>query len=279
MFLKDGFLWATDSQGNSEPRKLVEARPFDTVWDSDTSIIVYERIIQTGYEGPRRQDIQRIKRVFLSGKTELLADHIPKAGELPKYTPLTKLKDGSIVSYEDLWSQPVKTSGRTERKIKVFYQGNDLKGALKQLSVKTETGSFGDIILESFDGSIFKKVTSGQDYLLPVFSREQTKIATNNTKGEIVVLDLDGNVLSNLGRGELRRNCWSKDSDFLVYVVTEEDGHFVLNSDIFITDVEGKTKKHLTDTPDEKEGNYSWSPDGKKVAYSTGGKIYVCIFK
>ncbi|HLS27160.1 MAG TPA: hypothetical protein VK041_00805 [Opitutales bacterium] len=62
--------------------------------------------------------------------------------------------------------------------------------------------------------------------------------------------------------GEASNFSWSPDGRFLLYDVTRDDGHDILDSDIFIVDPTGKTRQRLTFDPDYAFFGPNWSPNG-----------------
>jgi Tol biopolymer transport system component len=60
-------------------------------------------------------------------------------------------------------------------------------------------------------------------------------------------------------------------------MITEDDGHQILASDIFTININGFEKTNITNTEDKLEMNPSWSPKGDKIAYDVPdeGAIYV----
>jgi Tol biopolymer transport system component len=112
-------------------------------------------------------------------------------------------------------------------------------------------------------------------YLNAVRSPDGSKVAFEVVGGNLYVMNVDGSGIVDLGRGERPR--WSPDGDWLVYMITEDDGHQILASDIYAIRVDGSGKVDLTNTADRIEMNPSWSPDGTAIAYDdhTDGGIYV----
>ena len=87
----------------------------------------------------------------------------------------------------------------------------------------------------------------------------------------MIILNLESNKKTVLGDGH--RPFWSPDENWICYMVTEDDGHQYLTSDIYISSFDGKNRFNLTDSEDRLEMNPSWSPDGNTIAfddYKTG---------
>ncbi len=61
---------------------------------------------------------------------------------------------------------------------------------------------------------------------------------------------------------------WSPDDNYIIYEVTNEDGHSIHGSDLYIINSDGFNVKQLTFTAEIQEGNPSISPDGKKIAFT-----------
>ncbi|MCP4727464.1 MAG: hypothetical protein GY863_20670 [bacterium] len=61
---------------------------------------------------------------------------------------------------------------------------------------------------------------------------------------------------------------WSPDDKYIIYAVTKDDGHRILESDLFIMRNDGTNVTQLTSTSDLWEALPSFSPDGKKIAFT-----------
>ena len=112
-------------------------------------------------------------------------------------------------------------------------------------------------------------------YLNVVLSPDQKKIAFELMGGNMYVMDVTGTNVRDLGRGY--RPQWSPDSKYIVYMLTEDNGHDYTASDIYVVSVYGNEKQNITSSDDRLEMNPHWSPDGKKIAYDDyrAGSIYI----
>lgn len=115
----------------------------------------------------------------------------------------------------------------------------------------------------------------GKEYLNVVLSPDKQKIAFEVYGGNLFIMNIDGSGITDLGKGYNPK--WSADSEHIVYMITEDDGHNFTSSDIFIINIDGSDKTNLTNTGNIIELNPSLSPDGKLLvfeSYNDGG-IYL----
>lgn len=112
-------------------------------------------------------------------------------------------------------------------------------------------------------------------YLHVAPSPDGERVAFELIGGQLYVCTLQGTDLVHLGRGE--RPEWTPDGQWLVFMVTEDDGHRMLGSDIWTVRVDGSQRTNLTATEALLEMNPTVSPDGTAIAYDeeTTGGVYV----
>ena len=108
----------------------------------------------------------------------------------------------------------------------------------------------------------------------PLWSPDRSKIVYSQWDS-LVVINPDGSHKIVLGVGI--NPSWSPDSKKIIYQITQDDGHKITGSDLYVINVDGTEKTQLTDTPDEFEFEPSWSPDGRKIAYRSEvtAQIYI----
>ena len=62
-------------------------------------------------------------------------------------------------------------------------------------------------------------------------------------------------------------------------MITEDDGHSYLASDLYISRIDGSQITKITNSRDKLEMNPSWSPDGDKIAYNEYGEGAIYLIK
>ncbi len=133
------------------------------------------------------------------------------------------------------------------------------------------------IVVGNIDTRSFEMLNVNRKWriLNPVLSPDKTKIAFEVYGGNMYVIGVDGNGLVDLGPGN--RPQWAPDGEHLVYMITSDDGHQILTSDLYVTKADGTEKVRLNFPEDRLEMNPSWSPDGKRIAYDVfeEGAIYI----
>jgi len=116
------------------------------------------------------------------------------------------------------------------------------------------------------------------DGMDPVFSPDRTKIIY--AKGDSLYLYLlEKNDVVLLDNG--RHPSWSPDSKSFVYQKTNDNGHIITSSDLYILETNTKQIKRLTYTDDIFESNPCWAKDGKSILFDDekDGSIYVLTFE
>jgi len=139
----------------------------------------------------------------------------------------------------------------------------------------------GRIVVEASDRGTKEVLepVSGKGLLNLVISPDGSKLAFEVYGGNMYVMNADGSGLTDLGVGY--RPQWSPDSEYLAYMITEDDGYRFTRSDIYTIRIDGSDKTSLTNTAEILEMNPTWSPGGNRIAFDTynEGSIYVVEIK
>ena len=120
----------------------------------------------------------------------------------------------------------------------------------------------------------FELVKDAQ-YINVAVSPNGNKIVFEIVGGNFFVVNSDGTNLIDLGKGN--RPKWSIDSNKIIYMITEDDGHDFTASDIYVIYSDGTRKNNLTKTKDLIEMNPCFAPDGKSIVFDVvnDGSIYL----
>jgi Tol biopolymer transport system component len=242
---------------------------------SDSTFVVSEKLFWAP-PGKGRGHKFIIETVDMRGRVEVVAqDSIPGFPELYDFSYLGApfvLKDGTVGYYE------VHEHLDEETKIFRTIKQGSLKPEIagKQLRAFEKPYGRGAIWVESLDGTIKKKVSKGAaTWLFPELSPDGNKLVAFNHRAEMIVMDIEGNILANLGRGYPAR--WSPDSKRVAFCIQEESEFDIIASELYIINADGTGITQITDTPDEIETGPGWSPDGGRIACGShgSGKIFI----
>ncbi len=244
-------LWVADSDGRNAVQVSDDpATGFGFTWSPDGSAIV-ARVAR--YDGPRRSDAVKLFDVG-SADARLLTEYRNDMPVLPAWTG-----DGAHVLLPQRQSlevlPAVTTAAKAPSADPVFVIRDD-----RVATVSPADESVG----------ILLSVPAGRPINLAQ-SPDGRRAAFEMVGGNLFVTSTDGSVID-LGRGH--RPQWSPDSEWVVYQVTEDDGHVITASDLYASRVDGSATVRLTDTSEAFEMNPSWSPDGSRIAFDDRGVIY-----
>ena len=103
--------------------------------------------------------------------------------------------------------------------------------------------------------------------LLP--SLDEKKLVFEVVGGNLWILDIQTLKKTNLGIGH--EPAWNSRGDKIVYMITQDDGHVITSSDIYIINTDGTKKTNLTNTPNKLEMRPDWHSNGKWIIYDLDG--------
>ncbi len=131
-------------------------------------------------------------------------------------------------------------------------------------------------VKNSTDGKIkFFEPVTGKKCMNLAVAPDNQRVVFEIYGGDLYSMKTDGTELVNLGKGY--RGKWLKDSETIVYMICEDDGHNFTYSDIFSIRYDGTNKKNLTNTADKHEMSPSASLVDNKIVFEVlnEGSIYL----
>jgi hypothetical protein len=192
--------------------------------------------------------------VIADGKAQLLVDE-ERVGVKARYTT-----DGRV-------SFKAKRAGSIRSLVL------NVAGAEEELTV-AEPAAFmhkGHIYLRTPVG--LHRLSSGDRFFSPTLSPDGSKLAYTGLATGVHVYDVVTGTKTLVGPGTAPT--WSPDSQTLAYERTEDDGHNIVASDIWLWDAR-RGSRALTATDDRHERHPAWSPSGQQIAFDDDrGAIFI----
>jgi Tol biopolymer transport system component len=118
----------------------------------------------------------------------------------------------------------------------------------------------------------------GGSYVWPSLSPDGKRIVAYEMEAGTFICDLDGKVLSKLGRRDAPT--WTRDGKWIVFMRDADDGHDITSSEIWCISTDGKTLGPLTGTESVIEVYPDCSPtENKVVCTSLTGEVFLISYE
>jgi tricorn protease-like protein len=99
---------------------------------------------------------------------------------------------------------------------------------------------------------------------------DQSRIVFSTMGQQLWIINTDGSNKRSLGAG--LAPSWAPQGPWVVVMLTEDDGHAMLGSELYIINVDTGVRRNISHTPEILEMNPQWSPDGAWILYDTEGR-------
>jgi len=259
-FTKAGYkgIWIYNFSDNSIKQITDEvAAGFAMKWSPDSKYILSRPAY---YDGPIRYNAVKVYNVETSEAIQL-SEYRTKMPSLPQWADYNEsafiINDNQIEKFS---TGIVATAEQKSAKPDLLvYLTNDDKIGVKNLSDNSVK------IFDPLPGKKCINLSVSPDYQRVVFEI---------FGGNLFSMRTDGTELTDLGKGY--RAKWMKDSQHIIYMITEDDGHTFTSSDIYIIKYDGSDKQNITNSPDRIEISPSASYVNNKIVFEVfdEGSIY-----
>jgi Tol biopolymer transport system component len=279
-FVYKGTLCVANADGKGEIKKIYipKDRLWTFDWMTDSAFVVSEKRPWTP-KGKGRGHKFIIETVDMNGQVQVVAEDsipgLPDAYDFSYIGAPFVLEDGTV-GYFQIYEEPNKEETKVFRVIKEGKGKTD--SWKKKMKAFVKPYPWGAIWVESLDETVRKRVSKGAaTWTWPELSPDGNKMSTLNHRGEIIVMDLQGNILANLGMGYPA--IWSPDNKRIAFCLQEESHYDIVASELYMINVDGTGRTQITDTPDEIETGPVWSPDGTKIACGSHSSAKIFVIK
>ncbi len=222
------------------------AAGFGIQWSADSKYILSRPAY---YEDKIRYNAVKIYNIE-TGEVKQLTDYRTKMPSLPywsaNYDKVLLASKGNVESFESK-IQIAPEYLKSKNDYNVFLMDD-------KIAVKKSNGEI----------KVYEPLQGKKCMNLDV-SPDNQRVVFEIYGGNLYSMKTDGTELYDLGKGY--RGKWLKDSETIVYMICEDDGHTFTYSDIFSIKYDGSNKKNLTNTPDKHEMSPSASYSDDTIVF------------
>lgn len=250
-------LWVADANGSEIEQITDQSAGYGFSWSMDSQSIL-TRVSE--YQDKRRKLAVKIFHTDGSQATQItdFRDDMPTLPKWANYDQnVVLISDNDIESFDSGKEISSQQKSQVTKPFYVLKSNQIAKGKIPNNSTE--------------DISPFEDA----QYLNLEVSPDGKKLAFEVYGGNLYVMNIDGTNLMDLGRAS--RAKWSPDSEYLVAMVAEDDGHNYTRSDLYALSINGDERINLTASSDIIAMNPDWSPQGNKIAFDSpdSGNIYI----
>lgn len=250
-------LWVADASGENVRKITDEAAGYGFSWSMDSESLL-TRV--SAFENKRRK--LAIKIFHTDGREPTqVTDFRDEMPSVPVWANFDKqvvlISDDKIEAFQSEKEVPAQFKQQVNQPFYVLKPNKIASGKVPVNSTQ--------------DLSPFEDAT----YLNLQVSPDGRKLAFEVYGGNLFVMNIDGTGLMDLGKANRPR--WFPDSEYVVAMVAEDDGHNYKKSDLYALNVNGEERINLTASSNLIAMNPDWSPAGDKIAFDTpeDGAIYL----
>ena len=259
-FTKAGYqgIWIFKFSDNSINQITDEvAAGYAMQWSPDSKFILSRPAY---YDGPIRYNAVKIYNVE-TAETIQLSDYRTKMPSLPQWSDYNEKAFIVTDNQPESFSTGLIANEEQKKNLSPFlvYLTNDDKIGVTNFADNSTR------IFEPFPGKKCMNLSVSPD---------RQRVAFEIYGGNLYSMKIDGTELTDLGKGY--RAKWMADSQHLIYMITEDDGHQFTSSDIYIIKFDGTEKRNITNTTDKIELSPSASLINNKIVFEVfdEGAIY-----
>ncbi len=250
-------LWVVDAQGNNIKQITDQSAGYGFSWSMDSQSIL-TRVSE--YQDKRRKLAVKIFHTDGSEPTQItdFRDNMPTLPKWANYDQnVVLISENDIESFDSGKEVSSQQKSQVTKPFYVLKSNQIAKGKVPKNSTE--------------DISPFENA----QYLNLEVSPDGKKLAFEVYGGNLFVMNIDGSNLMDLG--DASRAKWSPDSQYLVAMVAEDDGHNYTRSDLYALSIDGEERINLTASTDLIAMNPDWSPQGNTIAFDSpdDGNIYI----